>query len=137
MTQETINKLAIIYSCIDKTVSLLQIPHKHLLSICKLCLIDTLLFLQRDSFMELQETLHSTKCAIKGPVIVSRFVHGVVPRFSTMCSLQPLDTLCYAVPRCVTLWHVELRCTTLHHVASHVVLCSATLCHVVLYLRSR
>ena len=69
----------------------------------------------------------------KGPVIVSRFVHGVVPRLmprsgGKMCSLQPLDTLWLG---CVTLCHVVPRCTTLCHAVAHVVLCCATLYHVV------
>ena len=67
----------------------------------------------------------------KGPVIVSRFVHVVVPRFKyprsmlrsggEMSSLQPFDTLCYVVLRCTTLCHVVPRCATQCVMLCHVV----------------
>ena len=71
----------------------------------------------------------------KGPVIVSRFVHGVVPRFYYPRSMPPFGGKCAAyshLTRCAILCHVVSRCVALFHVVPHVVLCCATLCHVVL-----
>ena len=48
-----------------------------------------------------------------------------------MCSLQPLDTLCYTLSRCSTLCHVVLSCATLYHVVPLCATRCVMLCHVV------